>query len=499
MSYSHHPIAWTLLVVASLLLLAPTGTAAAAGAYDEALERHLTVDKPFLKENEAKLVSSSYEFGKYLAQYFGAPPAVFDAVDYAKVAASERDIAPGALARYMMKRYAAANPTTMGNHLFARLDDPQRAQLAEKLAAFGFEKGADPAAFQHKLASVFAGVGEDEAQSSAAADVIVQTMIQFNPSFAVAYSGYRLAAEGYKELDRWISNETTRAMFKDLQQWDPDASHPENRDVTLILEQRSFDEAELEEPRRLLAKLHSQSGKPTPTDLEVKHFILKQYDAWTIEKQQRAEEEPLLRRAKAYFESLKDFEKRKMFGEGDEPDLAEAFVEEYMKVYRTLMQWKGDKPWPAGGRQWVENLAFDLLKRKLDNYADEPWKYEDWLFDQMQIIGWAKRFDEAKIVSASNSIAKLMVASPEKIDTMAGQMGIVLSEQLRKCLCAGGQWYQGGRCHFVGSLGGEHSVPVDHATAAACLARSFDGDQKSFAQRVLEWPERRDGFGYTSN
>lgn len=499
MSFHHRAATWAFLFVVGTLLLAPVENAAAAGAYDEALEKHLTVDKPFLKESEAKLVSSSYEFGKYLAQYFGAPPAVFDAVDYAKVAASERDIAPGALARYMMKRYAATYSTKMGNHLFAKLDDPQRAQLAEKLAAFGFEKGADPLVFQHKLASVFAGLGEDEAQSSAAADVIVQTMIQFNPSFAVAYSGYRLAAEGFKELDRWVSNETTRAMFKDLQQWDPDASHPENRDVTLILEQRSFDEMELKEPRRILAKLHDQSGWPAPSDLEVKHFILKQYDAWTVEKQQRAEEEPLLRRAKAYFESLKEFEKRKMFGEEDEPDLAESFIEEYMKIYRTLMQWKGDKPWPAGGRQWVEDLAFDLLKRKLDNYADEPWKYEDWLFDQMQIIGWAKRFDEAKIASASDSIAKLMVASPENIDSMAAQMGIVLSEHLQKCFCAGGQWYEGGRCHFIGSLGGEHSVPVDQATAAACLAKSFEGEQKSFAQRVLEWPERRDGFGYSLN
>lgn len=488
-----------LLTMGLALAGTPRATAQAPSAYQAALADHLKVQKPFLKEYQGKVKSWGYEFGKYVAQYFGAPASYVDALDYAKAVASEGDIAPGALARYLLKRSAATFSTSAGKHLFDRLNDPQRAELAEKLAAFGFSKGADVTEFQRKVAGVVAGVGRDDEQSSVAMDVIIQTTMRFNLKFAIAYSGYRLAAEGFKEMDRWVSNKTTLAMFDDLERWDPDAAHPENRDVALILEQRTFDAAELAEPRRILAKLHAQDGKAPPTDLEVKHFILQQYNEWAIEKEQRASSAPLLQRAEAYFNTLSDFDKRKMLGGGDDDlddaDLAEAFIEEYMEIYRTLMEWKGDKPWPAGGPKSIEDLAFDLLKRKLDNYADEPWKYDDWFFDQMQIIGWAKKPDEAKIASAASSLAKLMATTPARIDSMAAQMGMVLSDDFKKCVCAGGQWYEGGMCHFTGSLGGEHAVPVDGAQAAACLSKAFPGDSKSFAQRVLEWPERRDKFG----
>jgi len=175
----------------------------------------------------------------------------------------------------------------------------------------------------------------------------------------------------------------------------------------------------------------------------------------------------------------------------EEKELAARFMDEYMKIYRSMLAMKGDNLWPAGGRAYVEKLAFDLLKRKLDNYADDPAKYEDWFYDQMQIIGWAKKFDQKRIDGAAQYLAKAMRVSPVKIESMAHQMGMSMPEGLQACLCSGGQWYAAGMCHFIGPLGGAFAVPVNSDAAAACLAKVLPGDHKSFAQRVLEWPDRR--------
>jgi len=109
----------------------------------------------------------------------------------------------------------------------------------------------------------------------------------------------------------------------------------------------------------------------------------------------------------------------------------------------------------------------------------------------MQIIGWAKKFDQKRIDGAAQYLAKAMHVSPVKIESMAHQMGMSVPDGLRNCLCSGGQWYAGGMCNFIGPLGGAFAVPVN-SDAAAGLAQVLPGDHKSFAQRVLEWPDRRD-------
>ena len=403
--------------------------------------------------------------------------------------------------KLMLKRGAATYGTDAGAVLFKKLKGPQADAIAGKLSALGFTKGEDLHDFQHKLASLATGLGDDT-QSSFVMDVLTQSMIQFNPTFAAAYTGYKLAQEGYKEMARWVGNTTTRAMFDDLQRYDPDASNPNNRDVALILQQRDFDAAELAEPRRILTNHNRAEHKPPPTDREVKIFILQQYNAWDEEKQRRAAEAPLLQRAKAYYDTLKQFEKEKMFEEDDEdldePAVAARFMDEYMKIYRSLMAMKGDKPWPAQGKAYVEGLAFDLLKRKLDDYADDAGKYEDWFYDQMQIIGWAKRPDQKQIDNAARYLSSLMLTAPEKIESMAHQMGMEMPDSARQCLCPGGQSYAGGLCHFIGPLGGAFAVPVDPTKARDCLASAPAGD-KSFAQRVVEWPDRRDRRLASSN
>ncbi len=409
-------------LVALFLLAMPipvTSTVAQSNdAYSQALNEYTSVKTPFLKQYEGKLASSGYEFTKYATQFFGVRGIPWDYIDYAKKAASSRSAEPYDLLKLMLKRGAATYGTDAGAVLFKNLKGPQAEAIASKLSALGFKKGEDLHEFQHKLAGVATGLGDDP-QSSFVMDVLTQSMIQFNPTFAAAYTGYKLAQEGYKAMARWVGNETTRAMFVDLQRYDPDASNPNNRDVTLILQQRTFEAAELAEPRRILTNHNRATGKPPPTDREVKIFILQQYNAWDEEKQRRAAEAPLLQRAQAYYDALEQFEKEKMLEEEgedlDEAAFASRFMDEYMKIYRSLMAMKGDHPWPAQGKAYVEQLAFDLLKRKLDNYADDPAKYEDWFYDQMQIIGWVKKPDQKQIDNAARYLSSLMLTAPEKI------------------------------------------------------------------------------------
>jgi hypothetical protein len=250
--------------------------------------------------------------------------------------------------------------------------------------------------------------------------------------------------------------------------------------------------------RDIIVKSYADAGMPPPDDnynKAVESFIKKKFESFAADEKTRNADADLLAAAKADYLKLSDVE-RAQFGATDDDRVAR-FSQDYLRIYKTMIGYKGKNDWPFGvGPDGFRAAVVDIVKNEKSIS----------ILDLRQRIaadlvrwGWLKP-TTAGPVEISRVRDRLATLDYFKMKALFDYMDIALPKDFYVCMCAQNGHTTGSGvgynpdacpntgCQFTGNLGGQYCAPMptDAGAFAACAPKAALAGGKPLDQYIAE-------------
>ena len=340
-------------------------------AYDQAVEKYAKPRIIKFRDDPTDVSGKAYDLAKATLSWFGVVGNVIDAADFARSVKNE-GINSVNIATYLSK-------IAVGNISNQRLSDylnkMEDKDVIKLLSKHGI---VDPDVnnYQRYLLDYISETGpkalaEDDS-SKAYEGILIDVVTKVCPPCDVAHKSFELAKESAKAAELFFDNKLTQELFehmdKDMQvdqQIDFIREFSKNRNWT--------DEAE-----KALSLYHKSANLPSPTYDEVLSYIFKRYERWQAERQVLQDEAEMLKQVKAEYLRLDYYDRKILFGQGDEELWADKFMSTYTNLYNQVISQKEEGFWTLEcGRESVRVEVFHLLQKYFRNkLTSEQLAYE---------------------------------------------------------------------------------------------------------------------------
>lgn len=476
----------------TLWALFPAGVRAdAASGYDQAVKDFRNVEISF--GHDVDLQGAVWDFAKTLVDKVELPAdsankvksALLNATDFwsatqDSVAAGE-GMSESALSLFVVK--------TM-------LDNLSPKDVVRVKQIFGLSKSTTQAITKYGVGVLEGGAqaaGEAaEGDLGAVQTLVLATVDTVCPQCAIARKGVLLTYEAARAVEAWVQDDTTKTQYANWKAWAQDGA---TTDETFLTTPGFF--PTLQAAKAALTRIHEGQGLTgPPSEEEVIAFVKHRFESWKRAEDQQQADADLLEQARDACLGLSATERLALGGRTDE-ERAAAFAKSFLDIHDRLLEQKGDRPFPAVGRQGLIEDAARLAGKRA---AEGDSAYYGALLDILKRYGWTAAIPQDRLDAVKERLSERMSRlSPDNLMTFLDYAGVSGTTDLYGCLC-GSVWGNlvkrydpgpGGPCYY-GGFGEWHAgFPTDKDAWRACLADTRIGDQSfadHLAERIIQWP-----------
>ena len=478
------------LAVLSWSLAVTAANADAASGFDQAVKDQRNVQITF--GHDVDLEGAVWDFAKTLVDKVELPADSANKVKSALLNASDfwsstqesvsrgEGMSESALSLFVVK--------TM-------LDNLSPKEVVRVKQIFGLSKQATQAITKYGtgiLEGGAAAAGEAaEGDSGAVQTLVLATIDTVCPQCAIARKGALLTYEAARAVEAWVQDSATQTQYDNWKAWAKDGETTEETFLTT-----SGFAPTLASAKAALAKIYEGQGRTDPpTEREVIEFVRHRFESWKRAEDRQQADADLLQQAKDAYLDLEGSEQL-AFGGSTDAERATGFASRFNEIYKQLLAQKGDRPFPAVGKQ---GLIEDATRLAGVRATQGDGAYYGALLDTLNRYGWAAAVPASRQEAIKSRLTERMSKlSYENLKTFLDYAGINGTESFYGCLCAS-VWgnlvkrYEpgpGGPCHYMGFGDWHAGFPTDEYAWKSCL-RDTLVDNKSMAdhisERIIQW------------